>query len=70
MLKGVASLSAEMKAFSDTCFGEISRVAAHINLAYHQVSSRTRSDRAFGFTNTVYPCNIKARPLLCAEAAS
>ena len=38
VLKGIAGLSAELKTFSDNCFGEVSRIAAHVNLAYHQVS--------------------------------
>ncbi|KIV89326.1 hypothetical protein, variant [Exophiala mesophila] len=36
VLKGIAGLSAELKKFSDSCFGEVSRIAAHVNLAYHQ----------------------------------
>jgi hypothetical protein len=40
VLKGVGSLSAKLKTFSESCFGEISRIASHVSLAYHQVSSR------------------------------
>lgn len=35
-LRGIAVLSDELAAYSDQCFGEVSRAAAHLNLAYHQ----------------------------------
>lgn len=38
VVKGVAELSEELKAFIDGCFGEISRVASTLELAYHQVT--------------------------------
>lgn len=40
VLRGAASLADELTQFSESCVGEISRVAAHLNLAYRQVSPR------------------------------
>ena len=37
ILKGAVSLAKDIKQFVESCFGDISRVAAHIELAYHQV---------------------------------
>lgn len=39
MLRGIGGLADELAAFSNRCFGEISRVLAHLELAYHQVST-------------------------------
>lgn len=35
-LRAIAVLSDELSAYSEQCFGEVSRTAAHLNLAYHQ----------------------------------
>jgi hypothetical protein len=37
VLRGIAGLADELSHFSGRCFGEISRVAARLGLAYHQV---------------------------------
>lgn len=39
VIRDIAGLSNEIAAFSESCFGEISRTAAHLNLAYHQVDT-------------------------------
>ncbi|KAJ3537646.1 hypothetical protein NM208_g6225 [Fusarium decemcellulare] len=36
VLKGISELTEELTSFSSQCFGEISRVSAHLNLGYHQ----------------------------------
>ncbi|KAM0438593.1 hypothetical protein ACHAPT_001345 [Fusarium lateritium] len=36
VLKGIAELSDELASFSSQCFGDVSRVAAHLNLGYNQ----------------------------------
>ncbi|EEU49036.1 uncharacterized protein NECHADRAFT_75798 [Fusarium vanettenii 77-13-4] len=36
VLKGIAGLSDELASFSSQCFGDVSRVAAHLNLGYSQ----------------------------------
>ncbi|KAM6534346.1 hypothetical protein FALCPG4_007273 [Fusarium falciforme] len=36
VLKGIAELSDELASFSSQCFGDVSRVAAHLNLGYSQ----------------------------------
>ncbi|KAF9694385.1 hypothetical protein EKO04_007231 [Ascochyta lentis] len=36
VLRGVAGLVDELAAFSSRCFGDVSRVSARLNLAYHQ----------------------------------
>lgn len=35
-LRAIAVLSDELATYSNQCFGEVSRAAAHLNLAYHQ----------------------------------
>lgn len=35
-LRGIAVLSDELAVYSNQCFGEVSRAAAHLNIAYHQ----------------------------------
>lgn len=35
-LRAIAVLSDELASFSEQCFGEVSRAAAHLNIAYHQ----------------------------------
>lgn len=37
VLRGAGSLIGELARFSDSSAGEISHVAAHVNLSYHQV---------------------------------
>jgi hypothetical protein len=64
ILKGVAGLSAKLKAFSQSCFGEISRVAAHVNLAYHQVSAMVPLRKTIVKSFSVYPCIFEAGPIL------
>ncbi|KAH6893130.1 fungal-specific transcription factor domain-containing protein [Thelonectria olida] len=36
VLTSIGDLAQELSAFSDRCFGEISRLSSHLNLAYHQ----------------------------------
>ena len=68
VLKGAASLSAELQKFTQSCFGEISRVASHLNLAYHQVSLRPFSqDVRYGLNHAVHPCDLEARPVSCVQ---
>lgn len=37
ILKGAVGIAKDIKKYSESLFGEISRVAAHLELAYHQV---------------------------------
>jgi hypothetical protein len=39
VLKGAASVAEKLKQYSSSCFGGVSRVLAHLELAYHQVRS-------------------------------
>lgn len=55
ILRGVADLASELKCFSMRCFGQISRVAAHLNLAYHHVSNMPKPSRhALNLSETGY----------------
>lgn len=41
VIRDIAILSNDIATFAESCFGEISRTAAHLSLAYHQVSQQT-----------------------------
>lgn len=40
VVRGMAELAGEINSFVDGCFGQISRVASSLSLAYHQVIAR------------------------------
>lgn len=40
ILKGAVGIAKDIKKYSESLFGDISRVAAHLELAYHQVRRR------------------------------
>lgn len=81
VLTGAAALSDELSAFSDSCFGEVSRVAAHLNLAYHQCIVLTTRPFLFyllkrrlesGRTSATSPLSSSAKGIVqvCIDSAT
>lgn len=79
-LRGIAVLSDELAAYSDQCFGEVSRAAAHLNLAYHQCIILTTRPFLFALlqrrlanerTSTSLPLTASAKGLVqvCIDSA-
>jgi hypothetical protein len=80
VLRGVAGLVDELNAFSSRCFGDVSRVSARLNLAYHQVSPHClhfRSEKSHGelfwretLTDVVYYTDNATVPLSPSSATA